>query len=365
MKECNKCGYLLGDDVSVCPACGQKYVERAEKGGSSVVAVAPKEGQSIFIKGAELIDDSALYNAGICKLKGIGMRKDEDEAFEIFRILAFRGHTDGMYKLAEMYLNQSPPNEEVARNWLKIACEYGHKQSEIMLKMLGGGSSVVRAPKREKDEDEEDFGGGDSFEDRVQEALGCILSINSVCTISGHLVSSNGAGFIIDGGYVITNAHVVGEKWKSISARFDPSIDTREYQLTPVKVYHKYDIAVLKFKGYANERFAERRNLEIRSEGVKLGEEVYTIGNPLVLGLSLSKGVISSPERQYKYKSVEKVIQTDITINHGNSGGALLDRNNNVLGVMTFVPGSSEGGIGMAVPSEYIEKVLDKIDEGE
>ena len=362
MKVCNKCGYSMADDASVCPACGHEYVAAVKNTESKVQQVAPLQQQSIFIKGADLIDNQALYHAGICKLNGVGMAKDENEAFEIFQILAFRGHLDGIYKLAEMYLNQTPPNTEVATNWLRIAAESGHNPSIIRLKMLGAAPRSFKVPKAERTDGPS--GDGDSFEDRVQEVLSSIISINSVCKMGGQLVSSHGSGFIIDGGFVITNAHVIGEKSQSIAARFDPSIDTAEYQLVPVKINQKYDIAVLKFKGYSNERISEQSHLELRCEGIKLGEEVYTVGNPLVLGLSLSKGVVSAPEREYKYKGIHKVIQTDITINHGNSGGALLDKNNNVLGVMTFVPGSSEGGIGMAVPSVYIEKVLDTIDEG-
>ena len=56
------------------------------------------------------------------------------------------------------------------------------------------------------------------------------------------------------------------------------------------------------------------------------------------------------------------MIQTDITINHGNSGGALLDYENNVLGIVTFTPSNIEGGISMSVPSGYIAKVLNTID---
>lgn len=359
MKHCSKCGYQLSDSNLVCPACGYTNGDKNVNANASHETVQPNGGKSIFINAAEFIDDGELYNVGICKLNGIGMAKSENEAFEIFNILAFRGHTDGMCRLAEIYLKQTPPNDEVAKNWLKIASENGNKQAAIMLRMLGEKvSTVISEPRKRPGNATHN---GDNFEDTVQEALNCIVAISSVCSNGSRIVGHHGSGFIIDGGFVITNAHVIGSGAKSISARFDPSIDTKEYQLTVVQVHTKYDIAVLRFKGYANDKFEDRQNLELRTEDVKIGEEVYTVGNPLILGLSLSKGVVSSPKRKYKYKGVSEVIQTDITINHGNSGGALLDKNNNVLGVMTFVPGDSEGGIGMAVPSSYIEKVLNSI----
>lgn len=360
MKQCSKCGFMYGVENETCPACGYRQVESAKSTSKQEVKTEERFGQSIFVKGADLIDSNALYQAGICKLNGLGMEKDETEALEIFRILAFRGHTDGMYKLAEMYLNQNPPNREVAVNWLKIASENGHSQSIIRLKMLGEKVSATV-----KQESRTPYRGDGSFEDRVQNALPCIVSINSVCHKDSHLVSSFGSGFIIEGGFVVSNAHVIGENPESIAAKFDPEVDVKEYQLVPLKVIQKYDVAILRFKGFMNERISERQNLELRTGEVRTGEEVYTIGNPLVLGLSLSKGVISSPKKNYAYKGIDRVIQTDITINHGNSGGALLDKDNNVLGLMSFTPGSSEGGIGMAVPAEYIEKVLNMINTGE
>ncbi len=364
MKQCGKCGFLMNDECSVCPACGSVYGVKETESVSPSEVTASNDSQSIFIKGADLINDEALYNAGICKLNGLGMEKDENEAMEIFRILAFRGYTDGMYKLADMYLSRIPPNEEVAKNWLKVAAENGHVSSRIRLKTLGESISTVNPVKRSANCG---YDSADGFEDKVQAALPCVLSINSVCTADSHIVSSHGSGFVINGGFVISNAHVIGENPESVVAKFDPDIDVKEYNLVPLKVVPEYDVAVLRFKGLADEKIAARQNLELRSDEVKRGEEVYTIGNPLVLGLSLSKGVVSSPKREYRYnyRKVSSVIQTDITINHGNSGGALLDKDNNVLGIMTFVPGASEGGIGIAVPSDYIEKVLDTIDKGE
>ena len=177
-----------------------------------------------------------------------------------------------------------------------------------------------------------------------------------------HSIVSTGAGFIVDGGYVITNSHVAGNNPYWITAEFEQSVDEKTYNLIPLCVRPDLDIAVLKFSGFVAKKFAEQENLKFRLENLTYGEDVYTVGNPLGMGLSVSKGVISCPNRESDYPSgVSEVIQTDITANHGNSGGALLDSNNNVLGMLTFVPGNSEGGITMCVPSKYIVQVLNNL----
>ena len=95
---------------------------------------------------------------------------------------------------------------------------------------------------------------------------------------------------------------------------------------------------------------------------MEYGEEVYTIGNPLGIGLSVSRGIVSCPSRNTRYPdAVKAVIQIDITANHGNSGGALLDQYNNVLGILTFIPGDSGGGITMCVPAKYIAEALNRL----
>ena len=92
------------------------------------------------------------------------------------------------------------------------------------------------------------------------------------------------------------------------------------------------------------------------------GQKVYTIGNPLSRGISVSQGVISSPRSKESYPSdkVEYVIHTDISFNHGNSGGGLFNMNNEVLGIATFYPSRARAAMGMCVPAKYITEVLNR-----
>lgn len=367
MTKCKVCGYTYAGDA--CPACGFRPAEEPP----APTAPAPQPGQQpgekpaapakgihrnpLFTKYADFFDNEALYQLGCCIAEGINTERNEEQAAEIFQILAFRGHYGGMYKLAEHFLSLDPPDTESALQWLRIAADGGHEPSKLRLRILGEGAAkrpVIAGPIEKLPEG--------SFQARVRNALPCIVMVYSTCTQGGRRIGSCGSGFILEGGYVVTNAHVVGENPSSVSASFEPSIDEKSYNLMPLAIAPEYDVAVLRFTGLMDERISARENLRLRLDNVEYGEEVYTIGNPLGLRFSVSRGVVSSPCRQGGHRSgIHEVIQTDITANHGNSGGALLDASNNVLGMITYTPGDSEGGITMCVPSKYIVLVLNKL----
>lgn len=345
MKKCARCGYGANDGDKFCASCG------AALGGSADLPVKA-ENKTLFLKYADFLDDELLYRAALCKLNGVGVVKDEEAAFEMFRTLAFRGYYDGMYKLAEIYLGRTPQDRDAAFEWLKIAADGGHAPSKIKLRSEGFESAKPEDPLCVPQSN-------DGFEGLVKNALHSIVLIKSMP--KGSDKSTVGTGFITDEGYVVTNAHVLGENPEYISAKFEPQEDGRSYNLLPVVIEADQDIAVLKFTGLAERKITERGHLKFRTEPAAFGESVYTIGNPLGMGLSVSRGVVSCPSREFS-TGVSEFIQTDLTVNHGNSGGALLDMENRVLGMITFKPGKSEGGIAMCVPSKYIMNVINGID---
>lgn len=366
MTKCSRCGYSFTGDV--CPACGASASEKRAaaapvqtKPAPEKKPEAPQDGirrNPLFVKYADFIDDAQLFNLACCYMEGIGgvEKQDVAQAVEMFRILAFRGHHGGMYKLAEYYLSLDPPDKATAVQWLRIAADGGHEPSKIRLRILG-----EEAAQRPVIAEPIDMPTG-SFEARVRNALPCVVMVYSTYESGRRTTTMCGSGFILEGGYVVTNAHVVGDDPKSVTAIFEPSIDEKSYNLLPLAIAPEFDVAILRFTGLADERISARENLRLRTEGVQYGEEVYTIGNPLGLRFSVSRGVVSTPQRQGGHrKGVHEVIQTDITANHGNSGGALFDVSNNVLGMITYTPGDSEGGISMCVPSKYIVQVLNKL----
>ena len=358
MSRCTSCGFELSPTQKVCPACGKVVaaVAATGSGAAGVVAKQTEQNVSVFMKYADLLDNEQLYNAALCKLNGIGIAKNFHEAMEMFKILAFRGYADGMYKYAECLLNDNQPDQETACRWLSQAASEGHKPSRLLLNNLGYAFKAAPVQGR--------ISQVSGLEALVAEALPSILSIEVITQNNGQKMRSAGSGFIIEGGYVITNAHVIGDNPVYVVARFEPGVDQTSYNLMPIAIAPSMDIAVLRFSGLADSKFTAQRNLELRVDQLAFGEDVYTIGNPLGIGLSVSKGVISSPNRQSNYPpAVKEVIQTDITANHGNSGGALLDMNNSVLGMITFTPSRSEGGMAMCVPSSRIVEVLNKTNE--
>lgn len=371
MIKCTKCGYVFPGEV--CPACGaracaekktplQKPPEEhiaPEQSKVTTESIVDVRRNPLFMKYVDFLDDAALYNVACCHAEGAGgVEQDVEQAVEMFQILAFRGHFGGMYKLAEYYLSLDPPDKQTAVQWLCIAADGGHEPSKTRLRIIG--EEAARRPA---------FSGPmevpeGSFEARVKNALPCVVMVHSTYQKGKKTSSSCGSGFILEGGFVVTNAHVVGENPKSVTAYFEPSVDDKSYNLLPLAIAPEFDVAILRFTGLADERISARENLRLRVDDVRYGEEVYTIGNPLGLRFSVSRGVVSTPLRKDGHRiGIHEVIQTDITANHGNSGGALFDISNNVLGMITYSPSRSEGGISMCVPSKYIVQVLNKLGE--
>lgn len=358
---CKNCGKEYDERrESCCPACGAS-ISYSQSGEA-----AARAAETDFMKYADLMDDETLFYAAVCRKEGIGVGQDVAQAKELFHALALRGSFDGMYQYACMCLADKF-SEETGLRWLKAAAEKGHLSSRLKLMELAGEGRVSVSGGISQGEAFSVTEGGSfagtsegekNFRSLVEKGLPNVTAV-----FSGHgKVCSTGAGFLLRGGLVITNAHVIGEAPASVSVRFEPAIDPKTYEMQILGLFPEYDIAVLAFKGAAKERFAGRQGLFLRTGPVSYGEQVYTVGNPLGLGLSVSRGIVSCPVRETDYATeVREVVQTDITANHGNSGGALLDGENRVIGMVTFMPSAAEGGIAMCVPSKYIVEALNKM----
>jgi len=150
----------------------------------------------------------------------------------------------------------------------------------------------------------------------------------------------HGSGFIINpDGYAITNNHVI-EGRNFLDAIFS---DGKTIRVNVVATFPEKDLALIKLTGsnYSYLPFSEEHE-------IKVGEDVYAIGTPIALGLSqtVSKGIISGIRNTEKYK----LIQTDASVNPGNSGGPLILKNGKVVGVMSmkFAAAGLEG-LGFAI----------------
>ena len=169
--------------------------------------------------------------------------------------------------------------------------------------------------------------------------------------------SALGSGFIIDEkGIVITNNHVIQDA-EDIVVRVDGD---KEYKATIIGQDPLSDIAVLKIE--SKEKFTPVKFGN--SDKARIGDWVIAIGNPFGLGGTVTSGIISARNRSIGLSRYEDYIQTDASINSGNSGGPLFNMNGDVIGINTAILGQSGSiGIGFSIPSNSAEKVIDQLIE--
>jgi len=168
-----------------------------------------------------------------------------------------------------------------------------------------------------------------------------------------------GSGFVIDkAGHIVTNYHVVHGA-SAIQVSFS---NNERIKATLVGADPSTDIAVLK----VNAKPRALRALPLgNSDTVRVGDQVIAIGNPFGLDRSVTAGIVSAVQRQIEAPnqlSISHVIQTDAALNHGNSGGPLLDAQGQVIGVNAQIEtgGVSQGnvGIGFAIPINTVKDVV-------
>ena len=168
--------------------------------------------------------------------------------------------------------------------------------------------------------------------------------------------SSLGSGFIIkDDGIVITNNHVIADA-EDILIR----VGDKEYNAEVIGADPYMDLAVLKIK--TKDKFKPVSFGD--SNKARVGDWVVAIGNPFGLGGTVTSGIISARNRQIGLTRYEDFIQTDASINQGNSGGPLFNLKGEVIGVNTAIiaPGQSGSiGIGFAIPANAASNVIDQL----
>jgi S1-C subfamily serine protease len=167
-----------------------------------------------------------------------------------------------------------------------------------------------------------------------------------------------GSGFVIDkAGHIVTNYHVV-QSAKTIQVSFS-NHDSMKARL--VGADPSTDVAVLKVDAHA--RALTPLTLG-NSDSVRVGDAVVAIGNPFGLDRSVTAGIVSALQREVQAPNaypIDHVIQTDAAINHGNSGGPLLNADGEVIGVNSQIQtgGTSDGnvGVGFAIPINTVRTV--------
>ena len=164
-----------------------------------------------------------------------------------------------------------------------------------------------------------------------------------------------GSGFIIDEkGIVVTNNHVIQDA-EDIIVRVNGN---KEYKAKVIGADPLSDIAVLQLE--TKEKFIPVKFGN--SDQARIGDWVIAIGNPFGLGGTVTSGIISARNRSIGLSRYEDFIQTDASINSGNSGGPLFDMNGDVIGINTAILGRSGSiGIGFSIPSNSAKLVIDQL----
>jgi len=164
-----------------------------------------------------------------------------------------------------------------------------------------------------------------------------------------------GSGFIIDAkGIVITNNHVIKDA-EDIMVTVNGE---KEYKAKIIGKDPLSDLAVIQIQ--STDKFIPVEFGD--SDKARIGDWVIAIGNPFGLGGTVTSGIISARNRSIGLTRYEDYIQTDASINTGNSGGPLFDMDGKVIGINTAILGQSGSiGIGFSIPSNSAKKVIDQL----
>ncbi len=192
-----------------------------------------------------------------------------------------------------------------------------------------------------------------------------VVEITVTSGSSGQLGGAQGAqaqgsGFVLDqDGHIVTNQHVV-DGASAISVKFG---NGSTYKATLVGADPSTDVAVIKIDAPAS----ALQPLELAdSSQVQVGDSVIAIGSPFGLDLTVTAGIVSALHRQITSPNnfaIDDAIQTDAAINHGNSGGPLLDLEGRVVGVNSQIEsdGGGSDGVGFAVPSNTVASIAKQL----
>ncbi len=201
---------------------------------------------------------------------------------------------------------------------------------------------------------------GLSYHEAVSKAIPSVVRIYTTNSTSGGVEDSSGSGVIIDPqGYIVTNQHVI-QGATQIDIVLD---DNRDAPAKLVGVDPDNDLAILKI---------DLPNLVPitmgHEEELRVGDVVLAIGNPFNVGQSVSMGIVSALHRaELGVNTFENFIQTDAAINQGNSGGALINSNGNLVGINNFIVNggknedSGNAGVGFAIPVSTLQQVADEL----
>ncbi len=210
-----------------------------------------------------------------------------------------------------------------------------------------------------------------NVEDFIKKATKCVVGISKLEQNGTSIFLNNvtnvlgiGSGVVIsEDGYILTNEHVSGEKYSNCYVTLE---DGKTYNGSVVWSDSNIDLSIIKIEAYKLD-YMELAD----SDNIFLGQDVYAIGNPVGFEFqrTVTKGIVSGMNRTLKIEDnensensvyMEDLIQTDSTINEGNSGGPLINDKGKIIGINSVKLTSAEG-MGFAVPINIVKPILEKL----
>jgi S1-C subfamily serine protease len=174
-----------------------------------------------------------------------------------------------------------------------------------------------------------------------------ISSKSAVTILSGD--NGHGSGFAVSkDGYIVTNYHVIAQDMDDLRIKDD----TNEIKAEVIRYSDEVDLALLKVDKEFDNPFSIPK-----TENFKLGQEVFAIGTPrnVQLGQTITRGIVSAVRENEGIR----LLQTDVSVNPGNSGGPLVDRDGNLIGVVrSKLLGVGIEGISFVVPADQIRQFI-------
>ena len=235
-----------------------------------------------------------------------------------------------------------------AETWAKDAApDFVALSKKLKPSVVNIGTSKTVKPRRQF---QRPFGspfGSDPFEDFFDNFLGDTQSRT-------FKQRSLGSGFIIEGGYILTNNHVVTGA-DEIKVKLS---DNREFKAEIKGVDERLDLALLKIDARETLPTAKLGD----SDTIEVGEWVMAIGNPFGLAETVTAGIVSAKGRVIGSGPYDDFIQTDASINPGNSGGPLFNIHGEVIGINTAIIAGGQG-IGFAIPVNMAKSIIPQLKE--
>ena len=309
----------------------------------------------------------AQYNLGGSYWNGEGVAQDKREAVRWYRKAAEQGHSSAQYNLGVSYWNGEGviTDEHEAYIWFSIAKANGAVNAADKLREINWRNYLSRSEIRSAQKEaarrleaiesrmEEDVPARDSFAvapaPRGANTAENVFENTWRSVVVVHNGDGQGSGVIVRPNIVATNCHVVNESggifvYKSDNRRTDT--DTA-FPATIRHVDERRDFCLLDVGGLSGVPVAVRHY-----DTLKIGENVFGLGAPQGLDLSILAGIIS----QLRTIGDDRYIQTDVAISPGSSGGGLFDSEGNLIGIMTAkIVDEDTEGIGFAIPADLVE----------